>query len=217
MWESMRRLSLLAILGVTLALCTGVAAAAGGGSLTAFEYQQLVSTRDKLKSDNLRTAKGLNAAIWACEQIQMATQLLTEERADCVSQLQMSKFGAVMKSYEADCVAYKSVAARLTCLLPPYEQFYGQVAQYYRAESTIHRIATARDLGEKCADLLSDTPYVISEEKRARDAIALIIAAAKAGQLLNFEAASGLAVTALADVAKGQTSNNDTPSLCPHQ
>lgn len=208
----MRRLILLLITGLVLALSAGVATAASGGSLTSFEYQQLVTARDRLKA-----VKSVSAAIWDCQQIQMQTQLLNAERSDCISQFQLVKVNGVMKSYEADCIAYRTAAARLRCLLPGYRQFYATVATFYHSESHIRQIAISRDLGEPCTDLLSDKPLVISEEKLAVEAIASIIRAAEAGNLLTFESESGKAITALADVAKGQQANDGPPSICRHQ
>jgi hypothetical protein len=210
----MRIPSRLVPLTVVVALLTscGVATAAAlGGSLTSFEYQQLVTTRDKVK-----TAKGVNAAIWDCEQIQMQTPLLTQERSDCISELRLLTFDSVMQSYEKDCSAYPSAAARLQCLLPPYEKLYETEATYYRAESRIHQIATTRGLGEACADLLSDTPIVISEEQLALAEIDEIISDAKAGEISGFETVSRKAVVVLQAITKGQQANNGPTSICPH-
>jgi hypothetical protein len=205
------RLLPLAVVVALLTSCGVGTAAALGGSLTSFEYQQLVVTRDKLK-----TAKGVNAAIWDCEQIQMQTPLLTEERSDCISGLQLLTFDSVMQSYEKDCSAYPSAAARLQCLLPPYEKFYKTDATYFQAESRIHQIAASRGLGEACADLLSDTPIVISEEQLALAEIGVIIRDAKGGDISGFEAVSRKAGMVLQAIAKGQQANNGPTSICPH-
>jgi hypothetical protein len=206
----MRKLSLLMIVGAVLALGSGIAAAATG-SLTTFEYQQLVYTRNKLK-----TASGINAAIFDCEQIQMQSKLLTDERSDCISQLRLEQSTGEMKAYAKDCLAYSSAVARLKCLLPPYEQLYKTYATYYRAESQIHALSIARGLGEPCADELSDTPVVISDEKVVLDAIGLIIRAAKTGNVAGFESSTRTVVAGSADISKGQQANTAPPSICPH-
>lgn len=206
----MRKLSLFTILAVILAVAGGAAAAATG-SLTTFEYQQLVAARAKLK-----TAKGINSAIFDCEQIQMQSRLLTEERSDCASGLELVNSNADLKSYLKDCSAYSSAAARLRCLLPPYQQFYKTYRTYYGAEAAIHQLAVARGLGEACADLLSDTPVVISDEKVVVGALATMIKAAKSGNPSVFQSESRLVVAASAQISKGQQANDGPLSICPH-
>jgi len=205
------RLLPLALAAALLVSCAVGTAAALGGELTTFEYQQLITARAKLK-----TAKGVSAAIWDCEQIQMQTPLLTDERADCVSQFQIENFANEIRSYAKDCQAYPSAAGRLNCLLPVYEQFYKAEETSYRAESQIHQIATSRGLGEACADLLSDTPVVISEEQLAVNEIGEIIRDIRAGNLSDFEAVSRKAAVVLDAVTKGQQANDGSPSICPH-
>ena len=206
----MRKISLLTIVGVVLVLSTGVAAAAGG-SLTAFEYQQLSYTRQKIKSAN-----NLNTAIFDCAQIQMQSKLLTYERADCMSQFQLEQFPTEMKTYVKDCGAYGSAAARVKCLVTPYEQAYKEVTAQYRAESGIHLLALARGLGEACADELSDTPVVISDEKLEWGAMGRLIKSAKAGNVPAFESYSRTVIAASDAVAKGQAANTGPLSICPH-
>jgi hypothetical protein len=200
------------LLAVALLACGAIGTAAAlAGELTTFEYQQLITTRDKLK-----TAKAVSAGIWDCEQIQMQTPLLTDERADCISQLQITKLPSMMQSYVKDCVAYPSATARIQCLLPVYEQFYKEEATGYRAESRIHQIATSRGLGEACADLLSDAPIIISDEQLAVSELAQIIRDIKAGDVSDFESVSKKAVVVLATITKGQQANNASTSICPH-
>ncbi len=207
-----RALRALTLAVLTCAMVAGPAAAAGGGRLSVIEYQQLSSARARVRS-----AKSLSAAIVDCQQIQMRSPLLTSERADCVSQVQLGGFGVQMRSYAARCVAERAVAARLRCLLPPYLRFSRTDASFDAAEATIHRIALARGLGERCANLLSDPPAVLARERAAQHAIESIIRAIRAANLLDFEAASGQAMTALVDVAKGQRTNRGSLAICPHQ
>jgi hypothetical protein len=205
-----RLLPLAVAVALTASGAVGTAAALAG-ELSTFEYQQLVATRDKIKS-----AKGINAAIWDCEQIQMQTPLLTDERSDCIAELQITKFPAVMRSYVKDCVAYPSATARLECFLPPYQQLYKQMQTYYHAESGIHRTATSRGLGEACADLLSDPPVVISEEQLATSELAEIIRDIETRNVSDFEAATHKAPAVFNAIGKGQQANSGSPSICPH-
>jgi hypothetical protein len=205
------RLLPLAVAAALLVSCAVGTAAAVAGELTTFEYQQLIATRAKLK-----TAKGMSAAIWDCEQIQMQTPLLTAERSDCTSQFQIGNFANQIRSYAKDCVAYPSASARLNCLLPAYAQFDKAEETYYHAESKIHQIATSRGLGEACADLLSDTPVVISEEQLAVNEIGELIRDIRAGDVAGFESVSRKTAVVLDAVQKGQQTNDGSPSICPH-
>jgi|SRR5579863_8968 len=211
----MRRIFAVTLIAV-LALSAGIASASSG-SLTSFEYSQLISARDKLKSADLKTLKGVNTALWDCEQIQEVTELLTQERSDCISQLRIGTFDAAMQVAAKTCSVYPSASARLHCLLPVYQAFYTQAAIFYRSESRIREIATARGLPSRCTTLLADTPHVVSLEKPMVQAIGQIITAAKAGKVYPFEAASGRALTVAAEIASGQQANNAPVSVCPHQ
>jgi hypothetical protein len=211
----MRRIFAVSLIAA-VALSAGIARASSG-SLTSFEYSQLISTRDKLKSADLKTVKGVNAALWDCEQIHEVTPLLTQERSDCVSQLRIGSFDAAMQQAAKTCGVYPSVSARLRCLLPVYRAFYTQAAIFYHSESRIRQIATARGLPGRCTTLLADTPHVVSLEERMVQAIGRIIRTAEIGKLYPFEAASGKALTVISEVGAGQQANNAPLSVCPHQ
>ncbi|HET9094442.1 MAG TPA: hypothetical protein VFN36_05095 [Solirubrobacteraceae bacterium] len=190
----------------------GGAAAAGSARLTAFEYRQLSSARARVKS-----AKSLRAAIFDCQLIQMQSPLLARERADCIAQIQLGGFGAQMQVYVRRCTADRAVATRLRCLLPAYLRFARTDAAFDTAEAAIHRLAVARGLGEPCANLLSDPPAVLARERVAQRDIETIVRAIRAGNLLDFEAASGRTMAALVSVAKGQQTNRGPLTICPHE
>lgn len=214
----MRRLGIIVSIALLAGSSAGIATAAtSGGTLTSNEYYQLSSARARLKAVKLKTAKDFSTAILDCEEIQEQTQLLTEERADCVSQLRIGGFTGAMQSVAPTCAALKTVRARLSCLLPTYKKLYAQSSIFYHAESKIRQIAEARGLPSKCTNLLADTPHVVALEKRMVAAIGALIRTVKAGQLYPFEEASGRALTDISEVAAGQQANKGQLSLCPHQ
>ena len=198
-------------------MAPGMAAASSEGSLTSMEYAQLTAARNELKSANLKTPAGLKGAIWDCETIQEVSQLLTEERADCIAQLEMADFSSVMPVAVKNCSVHKDVPGRLKCLMPNYERLYDVTSSFYRAESAIHRIATSRGLTAPCANLLSDPPKVIVEERGLLSTLGSILAAMKTGNVLSFEKYSGEFITAAAEVQEGQDVNSGPLSICRHQ
>ena len=214
----LRRSANITLVVLLLGSGAGIAtAAASSATLTSAEYYQLTAARDRLKSVNIKTPQGLNTAVLDCEEIQEQTQLLTEERADCAAQLRMSGFTAAMAAAGARCAAFKTVAARLNCLLPVYRRLYAQTAIFYHAESKIRQIAAARGLPGRCTNVLADPQRVVSLERRMLHAIGVIISTVKAGRLYPFEEASGKALTVIAEVAAGQQANKGQLSLCPHR
>lgn len=208
----MRRIGLLILLSALL--IPGVAAASSNGSLTSAEYAQLTAARTKLKSVNLKTAHGFKTALWDCETIQEVSSLLTQERSDCIAQLQMGVFSAVMQAEGRSCIAYKAVARRLKCLMPYYRKLDAAVSRFYHAESSIHRIATSRGFTAACANLLADPPRVITEEKRMLDIVGSILTAMKTDKALSFEEYSGEFITAAAQIQAGQNANKGQLSIC---
>jgi hypothetical protein len=198
-------------------MAPGMAAASSKGALTSAEYAQLVGARSRLKSDPLKTVTGIKAALWDCEQIQEVSSLLTEVRADCIAQIEMAGFTPSVEKIVKGCAGYSSVTERLNCLLPTYESLYTATHDFYNAEINVHRIASSRGLTAACANLLSDSPAVIAQEKQLLDTVGSVIATMKAGNVLSFEKFSGEVITVAAEVQQGQNANSGKLSICAHQ
>ena len=78
----MRKLSLITILGVMLALSAGVAAAATSPNLTTTEYQQLLAFQADT-SKPLKTLGSLEAAQKYCRSLSAVSALMRADRTDC--------------------------------------------------------------------------------------------------------------------------------------
>lgn len=195
----------------------GVAAASSKGFLTSAEYAQLVGARTRLQSANVKTVAGVKAALWACEEIQQVSPLLSEARADCIAQIEIAGFTPAMQITVKSCSGYPAATKRLSCMLPTYESFYTATSNFYHAETSIHRIASSRGFTAACTNLLSDSPAVLAEEKHMLNTVGSLIATMKAGNLLAFEKYSGELITAAAELQQGQNANSGNLSMCPHQ
>jgi hypothetical protein len=210
-----RRVALLILLCAVVV--PGVAAASSTSSLTSAEYAQLAAARSRLKSANLKTVTEIKAALWACEEIQQVSPLLTEVRADCIAQIEIADFTPAVEITVKSCSGYPAAAKRLSCMLPAYESLYTATSSFYNAETSIHRIASSRSFTAACTNLLSDSPAVIAEEKHMLNTISSLVATMKAGNVLSFEKYSGELITAAAEVQQGQNANSGKLSICAHQ
>lgn len=203
----------------TLLLSPAIAHAAGGsGALTAPEYQQMQSLQTRLKTVKPTSLGGYQAMLWACEQIQMQTPLLTGERAVCDDYAQMNVFGLkVVKQGTPACVARThTLAARLNCLAELFVRWYPSIHGFYSADVSVLHIATSRRLGTACVEFLAGVPKQITYAKKLASATRRIIAAARAGSLTDFEAEDGIFVT---DAARLQGTLTEGPaklSACRH-
>jgi hypothetical protein len=204
----MRRLPILLVL--CAALIPGAAQASAMGSLTSAEYAQLVSARDRLRTANVKTLAQVKTALHGCEAIEQVSPLITEVRADCIAQIEIGGFGPTMQVTVKNCSGFPSVSKRLSCMLPSYELFATDTADFYNAEVTIRRLASARNLPAECVNLLSDPPAVVAKEKQMLDTLESLVAAMKSGALLPFEKDSGELITI-------ENANSGSLAVCVHQ
>jgi hypothetical protein len=212
------RLILLAVVATLGASC-GVAAASTGGSLTNTEYQQMQAAQTRLKGTHTTNPLKLyKAMLWACEQTQMETPLLSSERSICDDYAQINIFGLGMKPEVTACAArYHDAKARLNCLGAIYARWDQSIQGFYASEVEALQIATARRFSGQCLAFLAGTSAQLTYAGKLATVTKQIIAATRHDDLTDFEADSGIFIT---DAARLQAANSqDTSKLaaCPHQ
>jgi hypothetical protein len=213
----MRRLNLLALTAVTLALCgTGVAVGdSSPGVLSSAEYQQLTSIQGQYSAKSLKSLPGLEAAMRACDRVSPISALVGAERSDC-----RAGFGWLVSSVQVvsklrSCEHASSVDSRLSCLLPGYRKLSTAVQTYYRADVKVNDAAAARHFTKTCVEALGDTPTAIAAEGRmARDASKLVSAI----QNRNVSGVQEWGNRYDSDTADAESSGSKLQiSVCPHQ
>jgi hypothetical protein len=202
----------------TLAVSGGNAAGATGGSLTSAEYQQLSSEQartETVKGSELQKAEAL---LWACEQIQVETPLLTEERASCDDILGYTIAALHLKSGASACVLKNpTVATRLTCLLGVYTPIYNAAQGLDVAEARLQQIVQARKFDASCAAFLGPTALDLQQAGRVAAAFKLLVSDIRSDHLTSFASTSRAADDAWAELSRDLGSGPTKLSVCPHQ
>jgi hypothetical protein len=209
------RRSLLAIAVAAGIATPAAAAAAGGGPLTGAEYQQLREAQTRLNHVNRTpTLKDAEAALLACEEIQMETPLLTQERAWCDAGEEIVIFDINARRSAESCLRHTTTQARLGCLASWYARFDAAVHANYRASENILSIARARGFSPSCTSFLAGSPAEIAYTADVYAAIKLAIKALRSGNAAAFRADNKLAGTYSTRLAMAENSHRAHLSAC---
>lgn len=212
----MRRILALTLIALT-SLSTGVASASSG-SLTSYEYEQLVSLQERTKALNGTGLKAVRAALWACEQIQMQTPLLTEERAACDALAQIGVGSLSLKQAVPACISHNpSVGTRLACLVSLYGRIYTASSSLYSSEQRLNAIVRARGFGARCAAFLGVPPRAIAATRALTSEFGLLVGDLRSGRLADFQALSKIAGRDMTALFHDMHAGPTQPSDCPHQ
>ena len=212
----MRRISVISLIA-TFVLSAGVASA-GAGSLTSAEYQQLQAVHARLKNVRPTTLHGYRAMLWACEQIQMETPLLTTARAVCDDYAQMNITAAGIKRGVGLCVLRTHVlGARLNCIANVFSRMYRPVRGFYTSDASMLRIATSRHLGQPCTQFLAGTTDQLAYAQKLASVTAQMIAAGRRGSLASFVADGHLFSAVAKRLQVAMQADPSKLAWCAHQ
>ena len=199
----------------TISASAATALAAGTGALTSVEYQQLQAAQTRLKHVgtklNLRDAQ---AALFACQQIQMETPLLDQVRAWCDSGEQILIFNLSAKQSVTPCESEVTPAARISCVVKWYGKFDSELDANFQASEKIASIASARALGAACTAFLAGSPATIADTGGEYRAIKAAIVALRAGNKTLFEADDTAATSLSTRLEKDENANHTQLSSC---
>jgi hypothetical protein len=210
----MRKLSLLAVLGVVLALSTG-ATAATSPSLTSSEYQQLISFQGAASAGSLKTLGAVEALQKRCRSLSPGSRLMRTYRADCTASIVWVE--ATLKALQRikACAHTHTVATRFACLGGAYERLERAVRALYRAERGVYRATVARGFTGACARALSDGTKALADEKQMGSDLAKMLAAMRRRNVLATQRWGSLYDAATAESESAAT--HASIGTCPHQ
>ena len=161
----MRRIPLLALLGLTLWMSAGAAAAASTpGTLSSTEYQQIVSLQSDVAGKAAKGLPALISAVATCRRLNPVSSLVGAERNDCIAALTWAESNAHIVARLKVCSSRKTIDSRFACLLPDYSKLSAAVRVLYHAEVHLHALATAREFNKTCVLGLGDGPKAIAHE-----------------------------------------------------
>jgi hypothetical protein len=212
----MRRLSLLTLLGVLLAMSTGVAAADSSPAvLTNAEYQQLVLLQGQYTAKSLKSLPALEAAQAKCNKVRPVSALVGAERADCRDGFSWLIASVRIESKLKGCARGTTVNRRLACLLPYYQKLSVAVRGLYHADAYVNRVASGRHFNSTCVRALGDSAKAIAAEGRMATDASRLVSAIRTRDALSVQKYGGLYD---ADTADAESAGSKTPlTVCPHQ
>jgi hypothetical protein len=210
----MRKLSLVTILGLVLAMSTGAAAAATAPTLTGTEYQQLVAFQNDTRK-SLKSLAAVEAAQKDCHGLSPVSALMRADRADCNASFDWAEASAKALARVKACAHTKTVAARFSCLLSSYAGISRTVRALYHAELRVYRAVSARGFTGSCLRALSDGPKAIRDQAHMTKDMSKMVSAMRQRNLLGVQKWGGLydAATAETEAAASHTSM----TVCPHE
>ena len=203
---------------VSVAASAATALAAGTGALTSTEYQQVQAAQTRLKHVGTKMSlRDAQAALFACQQIQMETPLLSQVRAWCDSGEQILIFNLSAKQSLAPCESEVTPAARVGCVAKWYGKFDSELDANFQASEKIASIASARALGAGCTAFLAGSPATIADTGGEFREIKAAIAALRAGNNTLFEADNTAAGSLSTRLEQDEKANHTRLSSCRHQ
>jgi hypothetical protein len=211
----MRKLSLITILGVVLALSTGVAAAATA-TLTPTEYEELIALQTVYAgTKSLKSVRALEIAGQHCQQLSPVSALMRAERTDCKASFKW--LGATVKALDKlkPCSKQTTVNGRFSCLLPSYTSVKVATRALYRAEKRAYSASVARRFSHTCVLALSDASRAIADEGRMASDMSKLVSAMHSRNLLSVQKWGSLYDAATAEMEAAAT--NVSVAACPHQ
>lgn len=214
MSHHMRKLSLISILGVMLALSTGVAAAATSPALTSTEYQQLLAFQADT-SKPLKTLGALEAAQKYCRTLSPVSALMRSDRTDCKASFDWAAASVKALDRVKACAHTKTAATRFPCLLPSYARLSSTVHALHHAEKHVYGAVVARGFTGSCLRALSDGPTAIRDQAHMSSDISKMVSAMRTRNVLAAQKWGRLydAATDETEAAASKTSM----AVCPHQ
>jgi hypothetical protein len=211
----MRKLSLLTILGVMLAMSTGVAAAATA-TLTHTEYQELSALQDAIVgTKSAKSVAAIESLGTNCRQLSPVSALMRGERADCTAVFQWLTASLKTLQKLKPCSEQHTVSGRFSCLLPSYVSIEGATRALYRAERRVTEAAVARGFSHTCVLALGEGSRAIADEAHMSSDIANMVSAMRRGDVLSTQKWGSLYDAATAEMeAAGKMV---LMSTCPHE
>jgi hypothetical protein len=212
----MRKLTFFTILGVVLALSTGVAAASTSPNLTNSEYQQLVAFQGSASAGSVKTLAAVRAAKRDCRTLSPVSRLMRSDRADCNASFAWveASFGAVQRLKA--CAHTRTAATRFSCLRAAYVRLERSVRALYRDELSVHRATIARGFTGACELALSESPKTLTHEGQMSTDLTKLLAAMKLRNVLAVQKWGSLYDAATAET-ESTSSRTPSVSVCPHQ
>lgn len=201
----------------SVALAGGVAvpaAAATHGMLTRSEYQQLRLAQSRIRSLAASNTRSFRRANAVCTRMRRVSPLIAAVRRGCLDLIRLAGDDGRLNARATRCgINPPSASAILACLVPAVRSYYADAEAFYRAESLVNRLATARGFSRTCVAVIGDSPGNVAAEGRlAQD----LKAAVTALEHRNPDALQTLTTrihTDLKSIRRGPTSL----SLCPHR
>src|SRR5579875_599670 len=211
----MRKLGLLTILGVVLAMSTGVATAAGA-TLTTTEYGELVALQSVFAdTTSLKTVAAVESLGRSCQQAGPVSGLMRAERADCDAAIKWIDANVKAVLRIKACAKQTTVAGRFGCLLPSYTGLRDTIRAVYRAEKRVNSAARTRGFRGRCVLALGDDAKSIADVARMANDMSQMVAAMRRHNVLTTQKWGGLYD---ADTAEMEAAGSKVPvSACPHQ
>lgn len=189
-------------------------AAATRGVLTRSEYQQLRLAQSRIRSLAASDTRSFRRANAVCARMRSVSPLITAVRSGCLDLIRLAGDDGRLNARATRCgINPPSASAILACLVPAVRSYYADAEAFYRAESLVTRLATARGFSRTCVAVIGDSPGNVAAEGRlAQD----LKEAVTALQHRNPDALQTLTTRLHADlksIRRGPTSL----SLCPHR
>jgi hypothetical protein len=205
----------------SLALCVAVAfiaaapaVAAQRGVLTKTEYQQLHAAQSRIKALESSDARGFSRATTVCTRMHQVSRLITTVRSGCLDLIRLGGDRGKLNAQATKCgIDPGSEAALLTCMVPAIQSYYSDAEAFYRAESSVNRLAKARGFNSTCTAVIGDSPRNIAAEGRLAQALK---GAVSALQQQNPDALQTL-FSQIGSAVKAIRPGPAALSLCPHQ
>lgn len=212
----MRKLSLLTLFAIVMALGTAVTTAqAAAPSLTSTEYQQLLAFQHSTSTRKLKTLASIESAKRSCRKLSPASPLLRAGRSDCNATFSWLEATVHALARIKACAPQHTVAGRFPCLMSAYSRLAARVRGLYRADSHLHAVVVARGFTGACERALSDGSQAIAHERQMANDITKLVAAMHQRKLLAVQKWGSLydAATAEAEASAKKASI----LTCPHQ
>jgi hypothetical protein len=156
------------------ALCVAVAlifaapaAAAQRGVLTKSEYQQLQLAQKRIKSLESSEVRNFTGAKTVCTHMHQVSRLIKAVRSGCLDLIRLGGDHQKLNAQATKCgIDPGSEAALLSCMVPAVQNYYSDAEAFYRAESSVNRLAKARRFSNTCVAVIGDSQGNIAAEGR---------------------------------------------------
>jgi hypothetical protein len=206
--------SVAAICALAGVFSVAVASATPRGVLSKAEYQQLITAEKRVKTLSPKDPQGYVKADGICRQIRDVSPLVGAVHTDCLALVAFGKAGSNAEDAATKCALDPpSERAVLRCLLPSFRTYYATAKVFYRAETHVATLASARGFKPRCVTVIGDSPKTLAAEARLVDDLKQTVNALKAGNVNELQAVS----TRIDHDGNAVSPATGSLSLCPHQ